>query len=309
MSLATNAHPTPGKAPRHLGNSMPPMPNPFAWILALTHKWCRTHTNMASMSAAQITTEMTKVEQAFVNIFGKKPAYMRPPNLSTGGQVLPTLKNLGYKVITDDVDAGDWNKQTPSQSEQTFTRAGTAGNGHIPLMHETYEGTVKTLTPWLLNWASQNKLQIVTVGKLANVRDQALSLVDLLANTTQPSVWMTRTDVPARKLYRKWGNVMLSEPQIREPEPGEPVAWTIDKRSRRCVNTISSGYLLAWHTVPKMIGSGFPRDEVRWWGGGYSSRIGWYCTSLSSPRTSTPSVLRWTTKSSDHKATRLQGDL
>lgn len=120
---------------------------------------------MGSMGAAQITTEMQKVEQAMVNIFGKKPAYMRPPYLETSGQFLPTMKTLGYKVITDDVDAGDWNNQSPQQSEQTFQRAGASGNGHIPLMHETYDGTVHTLTPWLIDWAKTNNLKIVTVGK------------------------------------------------------------------------------------------------------------------------------------------------
>ena len=87
---------------------------------------------MGSMSASQITQEMQKVEQALVNIIGKKPAYMRPPYLETSGQFLPTLKGLGYKVITDDVDTGDWNKNTPQQSQAKFTAAGASGNGHIP---------------------------------------------------------------------------------------------------------------------------------------------------------------------------------
>lgn len=132
-------------------------------LTALDHS--RTHPHMGSMGAAQITSEMQKVEQAMVNIFGKKPAYMRPPYLETSGQFLPTMKTLGYKVITDDVDAGDWNNRTPQQSEQSFQAAGAGGNGHIPLMHETYDGTVHTLTPWLINWAATNNLKIVTVGK------------------------------------------------------------------------------------------------------------------------------------------------
>lgn len=120
---------------------------------------------MGSMSKAQITTEMTKVEQALVNLIGIKPAYMRPPYLETSGQFLPTMKELGYKVITNDVDSGDWNNQSPQQSQQKFQQAGASGNGHIPLMHETYAGTVNTLTPWLINWAKQNNLKLVTVGE------------------------------------------------------------------------------------------------------------------------------------------------
>jgi peptidoglycan/xylan/chitin deacetylase (PgdA/CDA1 family) len=117
------------------------------------------------MSESQLTSEMTKYEQAVVNIIGKKPLYMRPPYLATGGSVLPTMKKLNYRVITDDIDTGDWNNQTPQQSQQKFTQAGARGNGHIPLMHETYQSTVQTLTPWLINWATTNDLKLVTVGK------------------------------------------------------------------------------------------------------------------------------------------------
>lgn len=119
---------------------------------------------MGSMSAAQIKSEMEKVEQAFVNIFGRKPQYMRPPYLETGGQFLSVMKEMNYTVITDDVDAGDWNNQSPQQSQQQFQQAGAGGNGHIPLMHETYQGTVTTLTNWLIDWAKTNNLKIVTVG-------------------------------------------------------------------------------------------------------------------------------------------------
>lgn len=116
------------------------------------------------MSSSQLTTEMTEVEQAFVNIFGKKPAYMRPPYLETGGSVVSVMQSLGYKIITDDVDTQDWNGASVTTSESKFTAAGASGNGHIPLMHETYQSTATTLTTWLINWAKQNNLSIVTVG-------------------------------------------------------------------------------------------------------------------------------------------------
>jgi len=120
---------------------------------------------MGSFGESQIREEMTKVEDALVNLIGKKPAYMRPPYLETGGAVLSTLGSMGYKVITNDVDSGDWNNQSPQQSEAAFQQAGASGNGHIPLMHETYASTVQTLTPWLIDWAAQNNLKLVTVGK------------------------------------------------------------------------------------------------------------------------------------------------
>lgn len=117
------------------------------------------------MSSSQLTTEMTKLEQAFVNIFGRKPRYMRPPYLETSGSVPSVMKTLGYNIITNDIDTGDWNGQSAAQSQAKFTAAGASGNGHIPLMHETYSSTANELTTWLINWAKTNNLKIVTVGK------------------------------------------------------------------------------------------------------------------------------------------------
>ncbi|KAF1843208.1 carbohydrate esterase family 4 protein [Cucurbitaria berberidis CBS 394.84] len=129
-----------------------------------SHTWSHPQ-NFGSLSAADLTSQMTRLEQALVNIIGVKPTYMRPPYLATGGNVLSTMKSLGYRVITDDIDTGDWDKKTPQQSQQKFTQAGAGGNGHIPLMHETYASTVDTLTPWLINWAKNNNLKLVTVAE------------------------------------------------------------------------------------------------------------------------------------------------
>jgi peptidoglycan/xylan/chitin deacetylase (PgdA/CDA1 family) len=129
-----------------------------------SHTWSHPQ-NFGSMSASDLTSQMTRLETALANIIGKKPTYMRPPYLATGGSVLSTMKTLGYRVITDDIDAEDWNGKTPQQSEAKFTQAGAGGNGHIPLMHETYAGTVDTLVPWLINWAKTNNLKLVTVAE------------------------------------------------------------------------------------------------------------------------------------------------
>jgi peptidoglycan/xylan/chitin deacetylase (PgdA/CDA1 family) len=132
-----------------------------------SHSWSHPQ-NFGSMSANDLRSQMEKLENALANIIGKKPTYMRPPYLATGGSVLSTMKTMGYRVITDDIDTGDWNNQTPQQSQQKFTQAGASGNGHIPLMHETYASTVNTLVPWLINWAKTNNLKLVTVGELSS---------------------------------------------------------------------------------------------------------------------------------------------
>ncbi|CRK42249.1 hypothetical protein BN1723_016031, partial [Verticillium longisporum] len=137
-----------------------------------SHTW--THPNtFGSMTPEQLTGEMDRLDDALVNILGVKPQYMRPPYLMTGGNVLPTLKELDFKVITTDVDSGDWDSKTPEESLLRFTRAGSCGKGHISLMHETYASTVRTLTPYLIDWAKSRKLKLVTVADCLGDADGA----------------------------------------------------------------------------------------------------------------------------------------
>lgn len=133
----------------------------------------RTHPSLGGLGADEIKSEMTQVEDALVNLIGVKPAYMRPPYLDTGGSVLTTLGEMGYKIITDDVDSQDWNGFSVEQSQAEFEAAGASGNGHIPLMHETYDTTVQELTPWLISWAQENGLEIVTVAECLDDADGA----------------------------------------------------------------------------------------------------------------------------------------
>jgi len=127
-----------------------------------SHTW--THANLANLGASQITTEMQKLEAAFSNILGVKPTYMRPPNGATGGQVVNTLKSMGYRIVTWDVDSGDWNNQSPQSSLSTLTNAGT-GSGHIILMHETVASTPSQLADMVINYAKSKNLKMVTVAE------------------------------------------------------------------------------------------------------------------------------------------------
>jgi len=129
-----------------------------------SHTWSHPQ-GLGQASSDVITQEITRLEDAFASLIGIKPAYIRPPYLDTGGQFLPTISGLGYTAVNDDVDSQDWNGFSPDQSKQAFEQAGAGGNGHIPLMHETYAGTVRELTPWLIEWAGSNGLELVTVAE------------------------------------------------------------------------------------------------------------------------------------------------
>ena len=163
-----------------------------------SHTW--SHANLGNANQGKIQSEMTQLEQAMVNIFGKKPAYMRPPFLGTGPGMLQTLAGMGYSVVTDDIDSGDWNNQTPAQSQQKFEQAGPGGNGHIPLMHEVYASTVNELVPWLITWAKTNNLKLVTVGKslpTPRARTGAETMADRVPSQPSALVMPTAPTRPA----------------------------------------------------------------------------------------------------------------
>jgi peptidoglycan/xylan/chitin deacetylase (PgdA/CDA1 family) len=149
-----------------------------------SHTWTHPQT-LDSMSVAQLTTEMQKLETALVNIIGVKPTYMRPPYLKTGGNVPTAMKTLGYRMITDSVDSQDWNGLSVSASEQKFRSAGPStsdGKGHISLLHETYANMVRDLVPRLIKWAKENNLKMVTVGMF--LRRQASRITKMLTLVT-----------------------------------------------------------------------------------------------------------------------------
>jgi peptidoglycan/xylan/chitin deacetylase (PgdA/CDA1 family) len=132
-----------------------------------SHTWTHPYT-LDSLSVEDLTLQMTKLETALVNIIGVKPTYMRPPYLKTGGNMTTVMTNLGYRMVTTDDDSQDWNGLSAIQSEQRFDAAGPVssdGTGHISLIHETYATSVRELVPWLINWAKENKLKMVTVGE------------------------------------------------------------------------------------------------------------------------------------------------
>jgi len=54
------------------------------------------------------------------------------------------------------------------------------------LMHETYQTTIQTLTPWLINWAKTNNLKLVTVGECLGCLPGVPR--PRSANSSQPSV-------------------------------------------------------------------------------------------------------------------------
>lgn len=111
-----------------------------------SHTW--SHADLATLDAAGVTSQMTQLETALLNIIGKYPTYMRPPYYSYNADTLATLGGLGYKVITSDVDTKDFEDEADAPA---VFQAGLNNGATITLTHDVYEATVNNLVPYIIN--------------------------------------------------------------------------------------------------------------------------------------------------------------
>ncbi|KAI5795272.1 hypothetical protein EDC01DRAFT_717283 [Geopyxis carbonaria] len=134
-----------------------------------SHTW--NHPDLATLSAAEVRTQMTDLESALKGIIGKYPTYMRPPYFSCGDTCMSTLRSLGYHVIHSDLDTLDWQNNTPGtiqNSKNIFRNAinpsNPATNSFLPLLHDVHETTVNSLVQDMINAAKAKGYKFTTVG-------------------------------------------------------------------------------------------------------------------------------------------------
>jgi peptidoglycan/xylan/chitin deacetylase (PgdA/CDA1 family) len=66
------------------------------------HTW--THENLTTLNDTRVTNQMLYNEMALRNVLGFIPTYMRPPYLSCKGNCPDIVGNLGYHIITANLD-------------------------------------------------------------------------------------------------------------------------------------------------------------------------------------------------------------
>lgn len=131
-----------------------------------SHTW--DHADLATLSDAQVTAEMTQLETAFTSIIGKVPTYMRPPYFSCDMACLNVMNSLGYHVITTDLDTQDWQGSIPT-SKDIFAGALNAANpsssSFLTLAHDVHAATVDSLVPFMIATIQARGFRTATVGE------------------------------------------------------------------------------------------------------------------------------------------------
>ncbi|KAL2110225.1 hypothetical protein VUR80DRAFT_1446 [Thermomyces stellatus] len=126
-----------------------------------SHTW--SHPDIQGLSAEDLTSEMTRVEEALLEIIGKFPTYMRPPYFSWNGDNLDVLGELGYKVIHADLDTNDWRADMDASIDEF--ESGIAEGRSIVLAHEVHHATAEELVPAMISAVQEAGLEAVTVGE------------------------------------------------------------------------------------------------------------------------------------------------
>lgn len=116
---------------------------------------CRrwSHKDLSTLSAADITLEMTKLEDALKAILGYFPFYMRAPFLGYSSLALSTLGILKYVVVDSDINPQDWKYNTPatvSTANARFLNGLNAGGG-LTELHDVQATTNSDVVPYIIS--------------------------------------------------------------------------------------------------------------------------------------------------------------
>ncbi|KAL7791552.1 carbohydrate esterase family 4 protein [Trichoderma ceciliae] len=136
-----------------------------------SHTW--THRNLNQVSMEIQKTEMVYNEMAFRNLFGMFPTYMRPPflecSLKTG--CIETMENLGYHIISTNLDSKDYENDDPTliqiSKDRFFSMQSPDETSHdyIVLAHDVHNQTVVNLTKYMVELSRGRGYTLVTVGE------------------------------------------------------------------------------------------------------------------------------------------------
>ncbi|KAJ6444658.1 polysaccharide deacetylase [Purpureocillium lavendulum] len=133
------------------------------------HTW--THRDLEASNSSIRMSEMIYNEMAFRNIFGWFPTYMRPPFLSCGSNCMTLMGQLGYHIVSTNLDTKDYENDSPSLIQVSKDRYSngmsntSTSNSYIVLAHDTHEQTVVSLTDYMVKTAKDRGYQLVTVGE------------------------------------------------------------------------------------------------------------------------------------------------
>lgn len=131
-----------------------------------THTY--SHADLATLDAHETFAEMFLNEQALVGVLGLLPTYFRPPYLSWANVTLEVMAELGYHVVSVDLDTMDWAgdyREARRIFEHELDEDDLNSSGKLVLAHNIRLRTVYELVEFMIGEAKRRGYQLVTVGE------------------------------------------------------------------------------------------------------------------------------------------------
>jgi len=110
------------------------------------------HNDMGSYSAAQVTDQLSRNNQAIQNAGAPKPTVFRPPYGTVNNTVRQAASALGLVTVTWDVDSQDWNG---ASTANIVAANGRLQNGQVILMHENQANSLSAIPQIAANLKSR----------------------------------------------------------------------------------------------------------------------------------------------------------
>lgn len=137
-----------------------------------SHTW--THLNLSIISSEDRKNQVWNLEMALNNIVGKIPTYLRPPYSACNEACQKDMSDLGYHLISFDVDTDDYNQANATKIQKSkdlfkeyVTKDGATPekNSSLVISHDILEQTANNLTEYMLSTLTQLGYKGVTVGE------------------------------------------------------------------------------------------------------------------------------------------------
>lgn len=101
-----------------------------------------THPHMTTLSSSQMSSEITRTQQAIQSATGTAPKLFRPPYGETNSTLKSVEAQNGLTEVTWSVDSQDWNG---ASTAQIVSAVGRMQNGDVILMHDQYQTTLQAI--------------------------------------------------------------------------------------------------------------------------------------------------------------------
>lgn len=164
-----------------------------------SHTW--THPDLTTLSSTARREQMYLTETAIANIIGVFPTYMRPPYLAFDAACEADMADLGYHVVSTNLDTKDYANTTPQtvgNAQRTFdqfTAQDPRSTSFIVLNHDIHRTTAEILVEGEIQRLTARGYRAVTVGQCLG-DDPA----NWYRSVPQPSFALSNVAPPAAEL-------------------------------------------------------------------------------------------------------------